>query len=369
MAYQSIPFATVVASDSLHIDSPVGKVTLSFGQNGEKDKGGLTVYYFKGADNEELVAGTSLAAIYLHPLIIPKEFKSVNISKMEDLKYEDLSITEENCEDGILKVGQIKEGVPMRFKKKMIIEKTCEGGITKKNNKEIDVDINGLFMLGFSPAYTVKTLTAYWKRDLGLKKKEITLLKNDLNINRYAAKKIITSQEIFTKRNQLFIDDIQAVFPNRTLEEIFPPSMIPSIPGTVNNTPFAVPPPVRNRFYSGIDGCPRLRSGSFSNTSTSENGGESKRISQSNLINSFFKFKNHYFTPLTQPNGNTFYYAFENENIIRYWLYKENQAALTKQVYAFAANAPIYSENILGIDICKNIAIVKEGTAPIQFEK
>ena len=350
MAYTKIPYARILSSDPLNPNLPIGKIELAFDSTTQI---GLSVYYFKSSGNKPLKVGTKLANVYLHPLRIPRTFKSVIISDMDNLTYESLSFDPDSDQS----IGSIREGEVMKI------------------NEHDTEDINSLFMLGFEPyQFSLTALIDYSQKNPPKIANWNRYLKQLDQISKSNPNQILYTIDVLN-------DFLQIDFDSKVFENLFLGINIDSVPLETDIFPLVHRFPPGFISYSGTDGCPRFKAGKFLGNNSVRKAKTSKEdvngnivystveIEQSNLINSFFKFNNHFFLPMTLPNGNSFYYAFENENIIRYWIYKENQAAIENKNFAIAANSPIYSENILGIEICKDIRIVEIGSPPTPFEQ
>lgn len=74
-----------------------------------------------------------------------------------------------------------------------------------------------------------------------------------------------------------------------------------------------------------------------------------------NIHRLFFKFQDHYFTPILLSSGLVCYYAFEPKEEIENWV----QKLTSGDIYAAAIDHPIYLDNILRIPISKKVRLLK----------
>ncbi len=74
----------------------------------------------------------------------------------------------------------------------------------------------------------------------------------------------------------------------------------------------------------------------------------------SNIHQLFFKFHNHYYTPIVLSNGQTCYYIFEKKAIIKEWVTKFS----AEEEYILAINRPIEYSNVLRVPVTRDVEII-----------
>ncbi len=341
------------------VDFPIGEILLNISDKGEKNL--IKVYYHK-TTVAGLKKNTKLAKLYLSPIDVPKEFQFVHVAQTA--------------------------GKKMTISGHEILHASVKEGKFIKDFEKKPKDLNGFILLDYLvdevPINTVyslikdsKVLKASAKREFE-KILPVTLTKRNQAFDRNLLAKISTqnfsNNELKFVVGTLFsamfnmeappIKEINTSFINplkgKNIGEIFD-DMLPDIKPFEDDWSIVA--------NAGPTECPRPTFRVPSNSSLlsdlltgSRNKGESNANSN---LQMFFKFRKHYFVPLSLSNGNNFFYAFENKEILKHFYFMHTTRDLNK--FSVASFSPVYSENIFGISICKNVQIIPKGATHQEF--
>ena len=327
----TIERATVSSVDN-NGDFPIGKVKLGFKKDGQT----LPIYYFKGLKAEEVLkAGDEIENIVILSLKIPKDFYSVDIKISERPKLDNgivdkittgqgVSMTDFLTFNDLAKRQQLLNDIHAIDSLSSNFNHTEEQIKDKLDKLELENIISGLFLMAFNQSGN-----------------QLFDLDQDDRLNDYA--------DTYNIKLPSLVGNLAIDF-DRAYQNNFDVGRFADLSVSIGPNPIG---------YSGSHECPWFFSASYSKGSN-----YMKMMDTGKSVNRvFFKFRNHYFIPMALSNGNTFYFAFENEKTLKYFIYKINYSL--EENFDIAAYAPIYSENILGISICKDIRIVKKGN-PVQ---
>lgn len=336
---------------------PIGKINITSKGGNKYSKLNLPLYYFKGFDSKKkfksIKGKTELINTTILHLRIPGEFQFVNVKITPNEVKLDTS-------GSIPKVHGIQLDESYN-NNKYTVNNYQQGGI------------NGLFAVGYNRKvfYTPSKRNEVYRSPLinnKLRKNQLKQLPN-FHRNMKSSYAIDINSPSLKRLSSGEIDLIR-----------FDPPVINPGPGggglPGGGWPDTHTPDILPIGNIGEEGCPfgfagRLNPppldlfGAGSQTSSSKR--QKGIISDTNITSLFFKFKNHYFTPIALPNGTTYYYAFENPEILKYWIYK--YMAKESGFFDIAQRGPLYYENILGISICKFIELVQPESTNVKFWK
>ena len=328
---QHLPLPQCTATPIGRTDEfPIGKMRITYrdayNSNHQQSQ---PVYYFKGYNNKPIKKGSKLDNTFLTRLLIPKEFRFLRISLTDGL-------------EGLQIDGPQVKGVELE-----------EGKLVEEYEER---DIDGLFAFGYNYVYHILQIKHLAKKNPQVKKIYLRAQK--------FYEKQSTSRYMTAYAAPMLDADLRNPFNN------FPGIDLGDIGGGFDELPPEKDIGVRG--YIGSGSCPFGLVGSahpLSEIGSSSSGNRSNGDwwKNSTIFSLFFKYQNHYFLPLTLSNGNTFYYAFENPEILKFWGYRYVKS--NNSPFDIAGNGPIYYENILGISICKTVDLVRAGHPTREFWK
>ena len=112
-----------------------------------------------------------------------------------------------------------------------------------------------------------------------------------------------------------------------------------------------------NALYKrGDHNCGSPTASNIDNEVSTSNNIRIVRRPKSNVHQLFFKFHNHYFTPIILSNGMICYHIFERKKKIKKWVKKLN----SKKEYEIAINGPIRIDNTLRVPIIRKAKLHKK---------